>query len=259
MAELTLGQKIKKYRTRSNMTQLDLELAIQASQGSISRIENGQINPTKETLINIIKVLNLNVFEAANLFNIDTSNLSSLFNLGNKLNNSVELDELLQKAVNEISYELNLLGSFIVLEEKGRLFLKTFTQTWFTKISLEIIGKPIKNINVTIDEAHDNLMVKSYLLKREFISFDHSDFVVPAVSSKVGKLLQLVSDVKAGISLPLIYQDKSIGAIYFGKRYEDDFSTEISLLRSFSESVATAIESVRRIEELNTKLDVLQK
>jgi transcriptional regulator with XRE-family HTH domain len=67
----TIGQKIKYFRERAGMSQLDLEVAIDASTGSISRMETGKVNPTKETLISIVDVLDIKGHEAASLFNLD--------------------------------------------------------------------------------------------------------------------------------------------------------------------------------------------
>ncbi len=58
-----LGQKIKFFRERANLSQFELENEIGGSAGSISRIENGKVNPTKETLEKIAKVLALNDYE----------------------------------------------------------------------------------------------------------------------------------------------------------------------------------------------------
>ncbi len=59
----SLGNKIKYFRERAGLTQFDLELALRTSPGSISRIEKGKTNPTKETLYKIHEVLDLNAFE----------------------------------------------------------------------------------------------------------------------------------------------------------------------------------------------------
>lgn len=59
MPDIPLGAKIKKYRQRLGLSQLGLEVAIDAAEGSISRIESGKVNPTKETLIKISKILKL--------------------------------------------------------------------------------------------------------------------------------------------------------------------------------------------------------
>jgi len=59
----TLGNKIRVFRKLKGLSQLDLELTIGASTGTISRIENCDINPTKETILKIAKVLKLNSLE----------------------------------------------------------------------------------------------------------------------------------------------------------------------------------------------------
>jgi len=56
---MILGKKIRFFRERAKMNQLQLELAIGASSGQISRIEKGLVNPTKETILNVSKILEL--------------------------------------------------------------------------------------------------------------------------------------------------------------------------------------------------------
>lgn len=69
MEQLTTntGKKIRYFRERVNKPQLDIELAMNASPGTLSRIENSQTNPTKETLLKISKYLKLNKFETSYL------------------------------------------------------------------------------------------------------------------------------------------------------------------------------------------------
>ncbi len=65
-----IGQKIRYYRIRAGMSQLELELLVHAAQGSISRIESGKVNPTKETIWAIARTLQLTNLEIASLFGI---------------------------------------------------------------------------------------------------------------------------------------------------------------------------------------------
>ena len=68
--ELNLGEKIKYYRSRRGISQLDLEIAIDTSPGALSRIETNKVNPTKETLLKISRILMLSNIETASLFGI---------------------------------------------------------------------------------------------------------------------------------------------------------------------------------------------
>jgi len=47
---LTIGKKVKKFRNKAGLSQIELESMLDASSGSLSRIESGEVNPTKEML-----------------------------------------------------------------------------------------------------------------------------------------------------------------------------------------------------------------
>lgn len=70
MSSLTVGQKIHNLRKKAGMSQLELETAIDASNGMISRIEADKTNPTKETLFAISQALKLNSAEEAYLLDV---------------------------------------------------------------------------------------------------------------------------------------------------------------------------------------------
>lgn len=60
---ITLGKKLRFFRTRAGVSQQEIENEIGLSSGTLSRIENGETNPTKETLFKIIKLLKLGKLE----------------------------------------------------------------------------------------------------------------------------------------------------------------------------------------------------
>jgi len=62
-----LGLRIKNFRKRAKLSQFALEELIDASPGYLSRLESGEINPTKETINQIGKVLKLNEREMSYL------------------------------------------------------------------------------------------------------------------------------------------------------------------------------------------------
>ena len=68
---IELGRKLKSFRLRANLSQLDLEIRLGKSVGSLSRIENGSVNPSKETILLIARELNLTPSETASLFDIN--------------------------------------------------------------------------------------------------------------------------------------------------------------------------------------------
>lgn len=60
----TLGASIRAFRKRKNMSQLDLTLAAGwENPSSVSRIESGEIKPTRETILKLGEALDLNIDE----------------------------------------------------------------------------------------------------------------------------------------------------------------------------------------------------
>src|SRR5262245_39597744 len=110
-----IGQKIRNFRKRAGLSQLQLETQIGMSPGGLSRIENGEVNPSKETLNKIIDELDLKAIEASPLFGVELTDISNLLRISKELTDSNDLNEILQKAVDDLVYELNLLSGFITL------------------------------------------------------------------------------------------------------------------------------------------------
>ncbi|MBD3363224.1 helix-turn-helix domain-containing protein [Candidatus Dojkabacteria bacterium] len=255
MKNYRLGEKIKIYRKRAKLSQMDLELEIEASPGSISRIETGKVNPTKETLLKIIDCLDLNALEIAQLYNLNQKKLAKILEVSKNFMSSLRLEKVLQDSVNEIAYELNLLGALIDIKKEDRVWGQTFTQTWYTSLAMKVMPTAFNKLNVAIKDAKENYMIRAILEQRTFLSTDLSDIAVPFVTPRVSKLLEKVSTVKSGIIFPIISRNgNSLGAIYFGKNYIDDFQAEYKILEIFTDTLATAIDNAKKYEDLKNEL-----
>ena len=66
-----IGKVLKILRLERKLSQFKVEIMCNLSHGTISRIENGAVNPTKETLFVIAKELKLNREELVQLFGIE--------------------------------------------------------------------------------------------------------------------------------------------------------------------------------------------
>lgn len=99
------GEKIRMFRKRAGMSQFELEIEMEAASGMMSRIESGKVNPTKETILKLIKPLTLKSHEIANLFSINDLILSI-----NTIFHSLDLDTTLQVGVDIMIF--NLLNFF---------------------------------------------------------------------------------------------------------------------------------------------------
>jgi len=61
MSKLSLGQRIKHYRTKAGLSQKDLAAIIKISPTALSRYESGKLEPNVLTLMNIAKELKITV------------------------------------------------------------------------------------------------------------------------------------------------------------------------------------------------------
>lgn len=73
MQVTALGERIKNFRVTKGISQFELEVAIDASSGVLSRIESGKINPTKETIWKIAKALKLSLEDEMRLLGVEES------------------------------------------------------------------------------------------------------------------------------------------------------------------------------------------
>jgi len=242
----TVGQKIKNFRKRAGKSQFELELDIDASPGSISRIESGEVNPTKETLIKIIEALDIIGVEATSLFGVET-NIAKLLKIPSELLNSNKLEEILSTAVNKIVYELNLLSGFVTLRKGNKLYAQITTERWFTNIVMDIISKPFGDLSVDLINDTNNICVQSYINKKMYYTEKIVEIAFPAVSVATCNLLQKVTGFKSGIVFPIIYNNECLGTFFVGKNFIDNFEVEIPILEEFTRYIGEAISKVKNL------------
>ncbi len=71
MSQYDFGTKIKILRKKKSLSQIELETLCDIPFGSLSKIENNKVNPTKETLYKIAIALSLELSEILDLFMIN--------------------------------------------------------------------------------------------------------------------------------------------------------------------------------------------
>jgi len=143
-----LGRRIRFFRNRAGISQFDLEIALDASAGMISRIESGKVNPTKETITKIAGELSINSRELDYLIGVTAVPAIQ-----------AEID----KALEEVSVYFGRRDVFAYLIDQRRRFIEIsrgFSQLLKIEYSYKrhLIGKTI--IQVLIDE---NLKIRDII------------------------------------------------------------------------------------------------
>lgn len=81
---LTIGEKIRFFRQRSELTQMELELEAKLGVGTVNKIESGQNKPMPRTIHKIALALNLDGKETAYLLGVNFYEITKI--VGNQNN-----------------------------------------------------------------------------------------------------------------------------------------------------------------------------
>lgn len=69
--EIDYAARVREMRLSRNLSQFNAEIECGLPVGTISRIENKRVNPSKETLLKVVTGFALNCTEACYLFGLD--------------------------------------------------------------------------------------------------------------------------------------------------------------------------------------------
>ncbi len=247
---MTLGKKIKQFRKRAGLSQLSLELAIEASPGSLSRIENGKVNPTKETIIDIARVLELETREIASLFGIEVYDSKHLFEETTTILSTHKLQEVLDRAVNNLIFKMGYIGSCIFLVEGDKVGFSSMTNSKLGDKVLACLDRPLSSLFLSLSKDTSSLIVKA--IKENKVCFTHyiRDFAVPAVTVETADKIQEETGDKSNIIYPLFTDKEPFGAIAYVKNVVSDFKDERETLGIISKQIAIAIQNAKKFESL---------
>lgn len=119
-----LGRRLKFFRQRAGLSQFDLESSIDISIGSLSKIEHGIVNPTKETILDIAHELRLHYREVDYLIGLTSKPADK---------------EEIQKAKEEVKEYLNSNVSAYLIDDRWRLFAVSKRFLKFLNLTQEYI------------------------------------------------------------------------------------------------------------------------
>ncbi len=250
---MTLGQKIRRYRKRAGMSQLSLELAIEASPGSLSRIENGKVNPTKETLVDIARVLKLETRGIASLFGIELADNNLLFTETTKILSTHDLKEVLYRTVNNLIFRMGYLASCIFLVEGDNVVFSSLTSSNLGAKALKCLDRPLSSLSLSLSRDTSNLTVRAIREDKVYLTLYTRDYTVPAVTVETADRIQEVTGDKSNILYPLSTDGAPFGAIVYVKKVASDFRDERETLGIISKQIAVAIQNARKFDSLSNE------
>jgi len=220
------------------------------SPGHLSRIENGEIKPQKDTIIKIAYALRLNTREIASLFGIDIPDYKHLYREALRILTSLSLKDVLDRTVNELTFKMGYLGSVVFLLKGDRLYFGAITMSDISRKIFEHLDRPVEELYVSLTRDTSNLLVKAIKERKVYLTPYTHEYTVPALSREMADTLQVLTGDRSNIIYPLYVEDEPLGAIVYIKKVEDDFREERDTLELISRMIAVAIRNALRFEAL---------
>ncbi len=260
-----IGLKIKKFRKRAKISQFELEIRMSAASGSISRMENGDVNPTKETLLKIIEVLNIPPGDAASLFNINIdTEVRKMADVSVRLNEPENFDQMLDVITNKISIYAGGNAATLWLWDEFNSTLRLERIMAIPKV-VAFVEKVLKisSNKLVLDskniEQSKNHYLQCILQKKVIVSSYVSQLAHTVLNKTMSAIVEKWLNFKIAVSLPLMFKDKILGV--FSLIWDGDELTQkhINNLQSYADQIAIAIYNVQKYQELEEKYNSLLK
>ncbi len=246
-----IGQKIKTYRVRKGMTQLELENKLNLANGSLTKIESGKVMPGRETIVKIIDTLNLSPHESAMLLGLSVSKIAEVIDVISNIMILEDEMEISQAAVNEIPKKLGLLGASFNLVFGDSLKTTAITQSWYTEILLKVMPFKPTDYSVSLTKDKHNLMIKTINENKSYYGEDLHEFTHPYIAPTIARMLQKTASVKSMLSVPMVVENEKVGVIIYAKDQKMDFLDEIPLLNSYTNAIALLIHKSRKNKSIH--------
>lgn len=240
-----LGTKIRVFRKRAGISQMDLEVATDSATGSMSRIESGEVNPTKETLLKIALFLKLTDFEIAELFSFQLETPTKLLETVNLLATSKNVDEVVKTIIDSLYQEFRIHAG-IFMKDTNHLIGKYNGTHGLATNAIGVMGFPSFNdIRVSINEFPENLLVKSFKEVKVIQDTDINKFGIGIARPTILNLVKKLIDLKACIAIPLIAtgEKEPYGIFVVVVTSDINYSNLLPLLKSIATNIA---ENIRR-------------
>ncbi len=237
-----IAELIRKFRTARNISQFDLELGINAGLGSISKIEQSKIEPSKETLTKIIEYLKLPAYEAMMLFGLNFKEHDNILAAIENIHAQTNLKNTLQACADGVSKVLNVSGSAIYLVSGDELIFKAISKQWFTSRILNMLGDQTKKIRYRIDPDSQSPQARSASLKQLVVDDSLYTSLKPHVGKALSDLIQSIVGIERIAYLPIVdIDEKLVGLIGIAVSKANHLAEKLPLLYGFLEAAAAGI------------------
>jgi len=185
--------------------------------------------------------------------NYTVQDLDILNSISKDILSTLDLKELLQKAINSVVEQYGFLGGLLFLVENNELYTKTISSSQKSQKFLSLIGSPLNSLKIKLDREYNNFVVNAVLDKKTTFSFELYDFTRGVLGKTVTSTAAFVTGTKASTAIPILFNGNTIGALFFAQSEKEEFN-ELPMLNLIANFLGVAIINARRYENIKETL-----
>lgn len=255
---LVLGEKEGGDAFTSN----DIELLEQLSFQAGVAIENASLfEETKQFNVR----LQAEVKKATHDLEERNQRLTVLRKLDHIVLNTLDLQDLAQKTVDLISWEMGFHGGLMALleqeHEKEILRAMALSTTPTLKKVLQMLPKDLRDLTLDIERDPSNALTRAVKERRPIATDSMEELYSPPLGKKIVQLIQKTSKISYHVVYPLSVKGKQLGVMVFGlpKPYDKLSEQEVEMIEAFLNEVGLAVENVRLYRQLQAANESLHQ
>ncbi|MEK7610956.1 MAG: ATP-binding protein [Patescibacteria group bacterium] len=162
--------------------------------------------------------------------------------------NTLDPDEMAQKIIDTVSWEMGYEGGLIALLDGDSDTLRAYavSSTPLLKKAIALIPKSIKKITISCSKSPGNLLVKALRERRPLPSDNYVELFSPALPAALSETISKITHIPHNVVYPLSAKGRPLGVVVFGlsQPYEKLPAEEKELLSAFMDEAGIAIENV---------------
>ena len=197
---------------------MQLELEIGASPGSLSRIENGQTNPTKETILAISYVLELDKKEIGYIFNTEEEyDAVQLVDAKYIFDEEKVVQIKYKELIGHLEKDFNAIGTALVRvnEDGNKIRLVSVSRSIFSTYAIPFLNSENAFRSLELNAIHSS--TKLAVTNSDLVYLDDPvSFMVPPLTNRAAALISKVIGLKSMAAIPVQRKGKVLGLFVLG-------------------------------------------
>ena len=211
--------------------------------------------------------LKVKVQEATSELKDQNVSLMTLQKITTDITRTLDFKKVVQDIADAVTTELGFIGAILAfIDDDGRtLRAQAITSTPVTNKALKLLPRPFSEFVTDLkDPRHRNIVTEAIRTGQIQYGDDIGDVLSPEMPKPLVMLVQKIIKVRTAIVVPIVAEEKVIGAIEVGsqRKQEDITEREIETIKSMADQLGIVARNIKlfgQIQKANRELEEANK